>query len=165
MKYLTNDTKEGALLVVLISVIVLAGVTVAYQSHFKTLNDNYISAMSVADNLNKTMMQEIENLRKTKNETDKKNEREEKIAEEYSSIQQKTEFLEKQNEDLIIQREEMLKSEDLLKKEIEKVKTENNRMENELKNTKNSLMKVGKEIDLCEENMRKIRTERDACRK
>ena len=59
----------------------------------------------------------------------------------------------------------MLKSEEAFKKEIEKLKAENIRLENELRNTKNSLIKTGKEIDLCEESMRKIRTERYECLK
>ncbi|MEK6857641.1 MAG: hypothetical protein AABX39_03570 [Nanoarchaeota archaeon] len=165
MEYLTNDAKEGFLIVVLLSVIILAGITVAYQSHIKELNGNYLNAMTTAEELNKTMQQEIEALRKIQNENSKKSEREEKIVEEYSSIQQKAEFLERQNIELTTQKIEMLKSEEAFKKEIEKLKAENIRLENELRNTKNSLIKTGKEIDLCEESMRKIRTERDECLK
>ncbi len=165
MKYLTNDTKEGVLIVILISVIVLAGITVAYQSHVKKLNNNYLNAMITAEDLNKTMQKEIELLRTMQNESSKKSEREDKIVEEYSSIQQKAEFLEKQNTELATQREDMLKNEESLKTEIEKIKAENIRLENELKNTKNSLIKTGKEIDVCENNMRKVRTERDECLK
>ena len=59
MEYLTNDAKEGFLIVVLLSVIILAGITVAYQSHIKELNGNYLNAMTTAEELNKTMQQEI----------------------------------------------------------------------------------------------------------
>lgn len=163
MKYFTNDIKSGAVIVIIASAIVLAGITMIYQTQIKKINENYISAMNSAQLLNETIEKELKIIKEGQKKNNLIDEREEKITEEYSTIQQKADFLEEQNKELAGEKEELLKNEEKLKKEIDALRIEKDNLEKESRNAKNLLFKIQKDIDLCEELSKKLREERDNC--
>lgn len=100
MSYVTRNANIVLLFLVVITVTVLVGATVYYQSNFGSLTSKYQEKVSVLDETKRELKAKQDTLEEIYSELDIKREREEEFTEQYTEVKSTKEKLETQTEKL-----------------------------------------------------------------